>query len=84
MCGGVGCRGRCVWRGIRHNIFGACETERRPRGASRAKPAHLFRASPSCEGTAVRLVPLVLKIASLHLINYQQYHLAFLPVAHND
>ncbi len=36
MCGGVGCNGL---RGVRHNTFSAYEIERRPRGASRDKPA---------------------------------------------
>ncbi len=35
--------------GVRHNIFSACEIERRPRGASPAsRLPHLFRASYSC------------------------------------
>ena len=32
----------CGLLGARHNIFGACQIERRPRGASRDKPAPTF------------------------------------------
>jgi len=43
--------------GARHGIFSACETERRPRGASRASSLlHLFRASFACANARDRLV----------------------------
>ncbi|QNL85987.1 Uncharacterized protein PPKH_0573 [Pseudomonas putida] len=46
----VGLRGVVGLPGVRHNTFSACETERRPRGASRGKPAPTVCFGPRTPG----------------------------------